>query len=233
MVTSPAAVQGKSTTIANLAVALARSGRNVALVDLDLRQPMIATFFGMNTHPGVTDVALGRVSLDEALFRVRIPGPAQRGAGPAGGRLRVLGSGAPPPSPGEFVGTQSLAHILERLRAEHDFVLVDAPPLLAVGDAITISTRVDAMFALVRLGLTDRQMLRDFSRALRTIPTHKLGFVLTGVETREMYGGANYGYLRDRPTPEGPLPTLRDVSPPPPAVQSDDGEPRDRRRLRS
>jgi capsular exopolysaccharide synthesis family protein len=215
MVTSPAAVQGKSTTIANLGVALARSGRTVALVDLDLRQPMIATFFGIESLPGVTDVALGRVALQDALHRVRIPGPT-RGTGIAAtsGRLRVLASGSPPPSPGEFVGTQALAQILERLRSEHDLVLVDAPPMLAVGDAMTISTRVDGMFAVVRLGHTDRAMLRDFSRGLHASPAHKLGFVLTGVEARDMYGGANYGYVRDRPptSESDERSTLRDVS---------------------
>jgi len=215
MVTSPAAVHGKSTTIANLAVALARSGRSVALVDLDLRQPVIDTYFGLESHPGVTDVALGRVGLEEALFRVRIPGPTSRGSGSTGGRLRVLVAGSPPPSPGEFVGSQALGQILDRLVAEHDLVLIDAPPLLAVGDAATISTRVDAMVPIVRLGHTDRQMLRDFSRGLRASPVHKLGFVLTGVELREMYGGVNYGYLKDRPATEEqpePPPTLRDAS---------------------
>ena len=67
MVTSPAAVQGKSTTIANLAVALARAGQSVALVDLDLRQPVLASFFGVDGHAGVTDVALGRTELEDTL----------------------------------------------------------------------------------------------------------------------------------------------------------------------
>ncbi len=217
MVTSPAAVQGKSTTIANLAVALARSGQSVALVDLDLRQPVLSSFFGADGQAGVTDVALGRAELEDALVRVRIPSPTTRARalpGTGGGYLRVLTAGPPPPSPGEFVGTSALAQILERLRAEHDYVLIDAPPLLAVGDAMTLSTRVDAMFAVVRLGQTDRQTLRDFGRGIKASPAAKLGFVLTGVEAREMYGGSNYGYLGSQATPsvEEP-PTLREVGP--------------------
>ena len=64
------------------------------------------------------------------------------------------------------MGTKALAQILERLRAEYDYVLIDAPPILAVGDAMTISTRVDAMFVVVRLGQTDRQTLRDWALRL-------------------------------------------------------------------
>ena len=215
MVTSPAAVQGKSTTIANLAVALARSGQSVALVDLDLRQPVIASYFGAESQAGVTDVALGRAELEDALVRVRIPAPTTRARGMPGaaaGRLRVLTAGPPPPSPGEFVGTKALAQILERLRAEYDYVLIDAPPILAVGDAMTISTRVDAMFAIVRLGQTDRQTLRDFARGIHSSPAVKLGFVLTGVEAREMYGAGNYGYVAARGSQDGQeQPTLREV----------------------
>ena len=218
MVTSPAAVQGKSTTIANLAVALARSGHSVALVDLDLRQPIIASFFGAEGNAGLTDVALGRAELEDALVRVRIPSPTARARsmpGTSGGRLRVLTAGPPPPSPGEFVGTSVLAQILERLRADYDYVLIDAPPMLAVGDAMTISTRVDAMFVVVRLGQTDRQTLRDFGRGIMASPATKLGFVLTGVEARDMYGGgANYGYTGTlgMATEDEP-PTLREVAP--------------------
>jgi Mrp family chromosome partitioning ATPase len=103
---------------------------------------------------------------------------------------------------------------LERLRAEYDYVLIDAPPMLAVGDAMILSTRVDAMFVVVRLAQTDRQTLRDFARGIKASPATKLGFVLTGVEAREMYGGANYGYTGTPGTAaEDEPPTLREVEP--------------------
>jgi polysaccharide biosynthesis transport protein len=216
MVTSPAAVQGKSTTIANLGVALARSGHSVVLVDLDLRQPMLGSLFDIGTSVGITDVVLGRVPLDQAFVSVRIPTPGASLPAMSGtphGRLQVLPGGSVPPSPGEFVGTQGLARILGQLREENDYVLVDAPPLLAVDDAMTISTRVDAMFVIVRLGHTDRQMLRDFGRLLQATPAHKFGFVVTGMETRETYGGLNYGYFRNRPPQHEPT-VLREVDPP-------------------
>ena len=198
MITSSAPAEGKSTTIANLAVALARSGRNVALVDLDLRQPAIAGLFGFRSSPGITDVTLERVALEDALVGVRLPVPLGSTVGPPTvgtfGRLRVLPTGPLPPNPGEFVGTQAIQRILEQLRQTNDYVLIDAPPMLAVGDAMAISTRVDAVLTVVRLGIANRPMLRDLSRSLEATPAHKLGFALTGADLRDVYGGAGYDY---------------------------------------
>jgi Mrp family chromosome partitioning ATPase len=109
------------------------------------------------------------------------------------GRLHVLPTGQLPSNPGEFVGTQALMRVLEELRRGHDYVLVDSPPMLAVGDPITLSTRVDAIVPVVRLGVANRPMLRDLARNLRVSPAPKLGFVFTGAEAHEMYG-YTYGY---------------------------------------
>lgn len=217
MVTSAAPFEGKSTTIANLAVALGRSGRSVALVDLDLRRPVIATFFDLEGRPGVTDVLLGRLSLDDALVPVRLPVPLSmslNGQAQAAGteRLHVLPCGPVPANPGEFVGTQSVAHMLQQLRRDHEFVLVDAPPLLSVGDAMTLSTRIDAMFVVVRAGVAKRPMLKDLARSLAACPASKLGFVVTGVDEHKLYGTSAYGYYTKANTREAPTPLRRVTS---------------------
>lgn len=195
LVTSAAPAEGKSTTIANLAIALARAGRNVTLVDLDLRQPFLGTLFGIEERPGITDAVLGRVSLDEALAPIRLSVPG-RSTGDAFvtamGRLQVLPSGSTPANPGEFVGTQALALLIAELRRDNDIVLIDSPPILAVGDAMSLSTQVDAILLVVRPGVTNRPMLRDLGRAIAVSPAVKLGFVLTGVDEREAYGASAY-----------------------------------------
>jgi capsular exopolysaccharide synthesis family protein len=218
MVTSAAPFEGKSTTLSNLAVAIARSGRTVALVDLDLRQPTIAQYFRLQGQAGVTDVALGRTSLDRALVHVRLPGdtaiPISGRAPSEPGILRVLPAGTPAPNPGDFVGTQALSTLLEQLEADHDVVLVDAPPLLVVGDAMTLSRNVDALLVVVRKGVADRREVRELARALEACPSHKLGFVLTGAESSDMYGSVSYGrYVTSSDgEPEHEAPPLEDVA---------------------
>ena len=198
MVTSAAEGEGKSTTLANLAVALADSGKTVALVELDLRRPTLAAFFRLKSRSGLTDVVLGRVKLKDALAAVPLSGPSAtslNGARSPEVRLQVLPSGSSlPANPGEFVGSQAVARLLAELRSDHDLVLVDAPPMLSVVDAMTLSTRVDAVFAVVRLGVANRPMLEDLARSLERSPATKLGFVLTGSDDRKVYGSPGYGY---------------------------------------
>ena len=193
MVTSAAPREGKSTTIANLAVAFARAGHRVVLVDLDLRGPSVSRTFDLVGKPGITDVTMNRVGLDHALVPIGLSHSAvARNSTSIGGSLNVLPAGTIPPDPGEFVGTPQLAAVLEKLRQQHDFVLIDAPPILVVGDAMSLSTLVDDLFVVVRLDVTNRPMLNDMARALRSCACGRLGFVLTNVDASDVYGTAHH-----------------------------------------
>jgi polysaccharide biosynthesis transport protein len=212
MVTSATEQEGKSTTIANLAVAMARSGQHVVLVDLDLRRPYIDRFFDLGDRPGLTQVALGVAQLGEAIVRVPITGSDSlvsingNGNGYSNrtsmrqttGALDVLPSGPIPPDPGEFVGTDRLTEILEHLRAHADVVLIDAPPLLHVGDGLTLSSKVDAVLVVTRMEVMRRAMLTELSRLLDTMPANKLGFIVTGAEAEEGYEDGYGGYYYQR-----------------------------------
>jgi Mrp family chromosome partitioning ATPase len=215
MVTSATEQEGKSTTISNLAVAMARAGQHVVLIDLDLRRPYVDRFFDLGGRPGLTQVALGSAQLGEAIARIPLEGGdltarpqgfsengngngnghAQEARRRAIGALDVLPSGPIPPDPGEFVGTARLAEILEHIRSHADVVLVDAPPLLSVGDGLTLSAKVDAILVVTRMDAMRRPILGELHRLLETTPAHKLGFVVTGAEAEEGYGyGYGYGY---------------------------------------
>lgn len=200
--TSSVAQEGKSTTISNLAVALGRAGQRVILIDLDLRRPFLEKFFQLPADAkGVTQVALGHAELDEALSPIdlSVPGAEKEprsdrrlGGGVAKhGSLHVMPSGPIPPDPGEFVATKALAGILDELRTRADVVLVDAPPLLQVGDAMTLGNIVDGIVVVTRMNVVKRPMLVELYRQLEAQPAPRLGFVVTDAKSEE---GASYEY---------------------------------------
>jgi len=199
MITSAVEQEGKSTTIANLAVALARGGQRVILVDLDLRRPYLSKFFDLEGRPGVTQLVLGRAAFADALTRIPLSRlgrtEADNGRSVSRGQLAVLGSGPIPPDPGEFVSSAALSSVLEQLRKVADIVLIDAPPLLSVGDSLVLSAKVDAVLLATRMEKVRRPMLSELKRLIDTAPTRPLGFVVTGAESESGYGeGYGYGY---------------------------------------
>ncbi|HKV68858.1 MAG TPA: polysaccharide biosynthesis tyrosine autokinase [Gaiellales bacterium] len=188
MVTSATEQEGKSTTVANLAVALAKAGRRVVLVDLDLRKPYLDRFFDLTGRPGITDVALGHVTLDQAMWSIPIPG-ADGGSG--SGSLHVLPSGPMPPNPADLIESSVVTEVLLDLAERADVVLLDSAPLLPVADGVVLSNKVDGMLVVVRAATIRRPILNELQRVLTACPAAKLGFVLTGSDEGEGYG---YGY---------------------------------------
>lgn len=209
MVTSAVEREGKSTTVANLAVGLALARRRVILVDLDLRRPYIDRFFDLGAKPGLTDVALGHVDLDAALATIPLAEadsayPHRNGSAP--GILHVLPSGPIPPDPGEFIGSRALQDILMELRERADIVLVDSPPLLHVGDALVLSGIVDGIILVTRLNLVSRTSLREVARIISASPGRPLGYVVTDADGQGGYGGGyhyEYSVKRDAQRREG------------------------------
>jgi polysaccharide biosynthesis transport protein len=207
MVTSALEQEGKSTTMANLAVAMAKAGRHVVLVDLDLRRPFVGRFFRLDGRPGVTDIVLGDVELEDALVELPMRGSeldqlsvnTEGNGNRTEGLLEVLPSGPTPPNAGEFVGTRSLARILEQVRERADIVLIDAPPVLHVNDAMALSAVVDAMLIVTRLRVVRRSTVDELQRLLETTPATKLGFVITDADLGEDYGISYYYNYRPRP----------------------------------
>ena len=219
MVTSALEKEGKSTTTANLAVAMALAGKHVALLDLDLRRPSVAALFRLDdAQPGMSAVVLGYTSLEDALVSIPleplsgnaperlgrnggapVPSPRGNGAGKTvgAGSLVVLPSGILPPDPGEFVGLEGVTRTIASLRERVDVILLDAPPLLQVGDALTIASSADAVMVVVRSDLAQRGAIGELAAILARMPAVKLGFVVCGIEgfdPHPSYYGYGYGY---------------------------------------
>jgi polysaccharide biosynthesis transport protein len=205
LVTSAAEGQGKSTTAANLAVALARAGERVVLADFDLRRPVIHRFFDLD-GPGVTQVATGSAPLDEALAPIPLVWQGARassigvgnGMRQLGGMLQVLPAGSIPGSVDDVLPNQVVAGVLEDLRKTADIVLVDSTSLV-VGDAMALTSVVDAVLLVIRMDVVRRPILRELKRILVAIPAQTIGFVATGVVSR-----VSYSAYADYSTPSKP-----------------------------
>lgn len=206
MVTSAVPREGKSTTAANLAIAFARAGRRVALVDLDLRRPSLHSLLVTGLEPGIADVVAGKETLERALRTVPLPAVAPSANGSrrrssngtvgAVSPLSVLPAGVASAITGtlaEFLESPQLAAVLDELASRFELVLLDTPPLLAVGDAIALTAHVDALL-LVLQARSQRPLLRELARQLQQSQAPTLGFVLTGLDEAAAYGGYGYGY---------------------------------------
>ncbi len=181
-VTSPAAGEGKTTTLANLGVALAQSGERVIIVSCDLRRPRIHQFFDLSNDVGFTSVLLGDVPLSRAVQRVS-----------GGDRIAVVASGPIPPNPAELLAGRRTVEVLTALQAEADVVLVDCPPVLPVTDSVVLSGRVDASLLVANAGRTSRRDLAHAHDLLRQVDAPVIGTVLNGVTAEGAYG-YSYGY---------------------------------------
>ncbi|MFN8035821.1 MAG: polysaccharide biosynthesis tyrosine autokinase [Acidimicrobiia bacterium] len=186
LVTSPAASEGKTTTVTNLGITLAKAGKHVTLVDLDLRRPRLTEAFGVPNDTGFVSVLIGDAPLSTAAHDVDVS---------LGAPLQVLGTGPVPPNPAELLGTDRVAELLGSLCRTADTVLIDSPPLLPVTDALVLSRRVDGVVLVVSAGTTRGKHLARAVEQLQSAEAPLIGMVLNGVSHRTGHNrGYGYGY---------------------------------------
>ncbi len=177
VVTSPNAEAGKSTTVANLAVTMAQSGRRTILVDCDLRRPKLHEFFKVENGRGLTDMVL-----DETLAP-----PLQ----PTGvDNLWLITSSTKPPNPADLLGSRQLDRVIETLSQQADIVLFDAPPVLGVTDAVVLGAKVDGVLLVVKAGKTRREHAEQAKDLLEKARVKIVGVTLTNAPKDRV--GNNY-----------------------------------------
>jgi capsular exopolysaccharide synthesis family protein len=178
LVTCADADTDKSRALANLAVVMAQAGDRVIVVDGDLRRPQQHEIFGLGNSRGLTDWLKegGAPSLQESVT----PG------------LRVLTSGALPPNPVALLSSNRLAELLAELSSEADYILCDAPPVLAVTDAALWAGKVDGVLLVINAGRTKRDQAKRARDVLEKVRAHIVGAVLINTEDEIAVGG-RYG----------------------------------------
>lgn len=175
LVTSTSPDDGKSTTLANLAVTMAQAEQRVLLVDCDLRRPGLHTLFDVPGEPGLTNVILDQAETDFPFQQTSVPG------------LTLLPSGPLPPRPADLLGSQRMGALIERLQTQADIVLFDTPPVTAVTDAAVLSTHLDGVLLVMRAGTTRRDRAREARRLLEKVKANIIGVVLNNARLEMSY----------------------------------------------
>ena len=188
--TSAGPSEGKSTTIANTAVALAQTGKKVLLVDCDLRKPVQHHIFKKN-KAGVTNHLAEGTLLTELFQESGVP------------NLTLLTSGPVPPNPSELLGSEKMKQLLAQLREEYDYVLIDAPPVIVVTDAAVLASKVDGVVLVLDSGNVRPEMAQQAQKLIQAANGKILGAILNKVEIDEEHSYYYYYYGKEHSSKGG------------------------------
>jgi len=185
MITSSGPGEGKSTTMCNLAVTLAQSGRKTLVVDCDMRRPVINRYLEVDSEPGLSEILSGGLDWHESVRSTSVEG------------LFAMPAGSIPSNPSELIGRAHMADILAEMKQEYDFVLCDVPPILVVSDAALLASHLDGVLILMRSG---KAIAREVSRAreqMERVGGKVLGGIFNGYSGEAgSYGSYSYSYGR-------------------------------------
>jgi capsular exopolysaccharide synthesis family protein len=190
LVSSPGSKEGKTTVCANLGLSLAQAGKSTLIVDCDLRRPMMHKFFGLKNLYGVVDAVVGGRSPQET-WQELLPG------------LWVMTAGPIPPNPAELLDSEHFAELLDWLRQEFDYVLVDSGPIDLVSDPAILASRVDGVLLVFDPRSSREDHVQRAMRSLGGVGANILGTVMNKVRVKGTYRHYNdysyYSHLQGRP----------------------------------
>jgi polysaccharide biosynthesis transport protein len=197
VVTSPGQEDGKTTVAVRLAQSAARAGRNVILVDADVRRPQIAPRLHINTAVGLGPILTGDADLHGSMVEVPVAAEGDSSI-TAQGSLRILPAGPPAPNPSELLSSARMEEVLGQLEQECDLVIVDSAAALAVSDALPLLRWTTGVVMVARLNRTTRAGIRRLQQIITSANGTLFGVVATGAPTRFGYDGYGYGYKDSR-----------------------------------
>ncbi|HEX2093825.1 MAG TPA: polysaccharide biosynthesis tyrosine autokinase [Longimicrobiaceae bacterium] len=183
VITSPSGSEGKTTTAANLAVTFAQQGMRVLLVDCDFYHARLHRTFDVPRGPGLSELLLGTVAVEQTIRKTEIERVSLIPAGPL-----------PPVNPADLLGGDVVRSLIQSLSEEFDFIVFDAPPVLTTAHATVLATQADGALLVTRAGQTDRDSARDAVQQLLAVGARVLGTVLNDpdatISQRRGYYGA-------------------------------------------
>lgn len=181
LVTSSLKGEGKTTIAANLAVALAQSGSNSIIIDCDLRRPALHKRFGLRSGGfGLADVLTGQMPFDEAVLPTRVR------------NLSLLSTGGRAPNPAALINSARMTELIAYLRVHYDFIVLDAPPVLPVADALVLSRLVDGVAVVLDGNRTPQREIKECLRRLRQVKAQIFGVIVNKANVRRKDYYADY-----------------------------------------
>jgi capsular exopolysaccharide synthesis family protein len=188
LITSASESEGKSTTAANLAIAMAQAGKSVLLVDCDLRKPSINRKFHLPNTKGLTNILAEGLDYREFSNSVGIPG------------LDILTSGPKPPNPSELLGSSRMETFINMVSQEFDHVILDAPPVLPVTDAAVMSRLADGVILVISYGETSGESAALAKENLKNVNARIIGAVINNTPAKGVGGYYSYSYYGETDT---------------------------------
>lgn len=181
LITSTGPGEGKSTTAVNLAISIAQTGQKTLLMDCDLRKPAVHRYFNAPQEPGISSYLLGKIDLEQVLLQTEYE------------NLLILTSGPIPPNPAELLSTTKMSNFLNELKAKFDCIILDTPPILAVTDAVILSSKVDAVFLVIQAGRATIEGVERAFISLKNVNAPLKGAIVNDLKAESFM---RYGYYR-------------------------------------
>jgi capsular exopolysaccharide synthesis family protein len=164
-ITSAVQSEGKSSTASNAAYALAEAGCHVLLLEGDLRRPSIGSKLWVAKTPGLTNLLVSRNNYRDVIQKSTYAP-----------KMDIITSGDIPPNPSELLASNCMANLMEQLKSDYDYIVIDLPPITAVSDALAVSKFLDGVVMVIREGVSDQQILAEAMRQLELVNVRVLGF---------------------------------------------------------
>jgi len=185
LITSPGPNEGKSTTVVNLGISIARERKKVVLVDMDLRRASLHAYFNLPNHIGMTDILQGETSVDEAVQATPVEG------------LNIISSGPAFPDAGVLIESGQVGPLISELTTQFDMVIIDSAPVLVKSDALILAKHVDGPIIVIESEKTTRQAARELMDILAEADIKPLGFILNRFSIKKgqhLYHQYYYGH---------------------------------------